>query len=230
MIDTLTIDFNDLKKTLPFYDITQKFSDSKKSESINPLSSKGYRKHFHVESIPKPKKEKPKEKKPKEKETFTLETSTIVKTTTVRPQRTRKRKGDHYEFDEEKPANSLSKEEHWRYSKILKTLSQTKHGWIFGEPVDPVKLKIPDYFNIIKNPMDFGTIKSRIEKEMYTNENEVISDIELVFSNAFTYNPQDSDVYHMAETLSKMFYQLQKEYQEKTEEKKRKKEDKSSSV
>ena len=35
-------------------------------------------------------------------------------------------------------------------------LSQSK---IFHEPVDPEKLDIPDYHEIIKNPVDFGTIK-----------------------------------------------------------------------
>ena len=27
------------------------------------------------------------------------------------------------------------------------------------KPVDPVALNIPDYFDVIKNPMDFSTIK-----------------------------------------------------------------------
>lgn len=31
-----------------------------------------------------------------------------------------------------------------------------KHGWIFLEPVDPVKLQLHDYFEVIKNPMDLG--------------------------------------------------------------------------
>lgn len=39
------------------------------------------------------------------------------------------------------------------------TLKQHKHGWIFAEPVDPIKLQIPDYHQIIKKPMDLGTVK-----------------------------------------------------------------------
>jgi len=37
------------------------------------------------------------------------------------------------------------------------------HDWsIFHEPVDPVEYDIPDYLDVIKNPMDFGTINQKI--------------------------------------------------------------------
>jgi hypothetical protein len=34
--------------------------------------------------------------------------------------------------------------------------------WVFSEPVDPVKLGIPDYFDVIKHPMDLGTVKAQL--------------------------------------------------------------------
>jgi hypothetical protein len=34
-------------------------------------------------------------------------------------------------------------------------------AYIFNKPVDPVALKIPDYFNIITHPMDLGTVDKR---------------------------------------------------------------------
>ena len=34
-----------------------------------------------------------------------------------------------------------------------------KTAWLFNEPVDPSKWGISDYFDVIKHPMDFGTIK-----------------------------------------------------------------------
>ncbi|KAG8071339.1 hypothetical protein GUJ93_ZPchr0006g41650 [Zizania palustris] len=42
---------------------------------------------------------------------------------------------------------------------ILKKLMSQKYSHIFSAPVDAVKLNIPDYFQIIKNPMDLGTIR-----------------------------------------------------------------------
>ena len=34
-----------------------------------------------------------------------------------------------------------------------------KGAYLFYEPVNPTKFGIDDYFNIVKKPMDFGTIK-----------------------------------------------------------------------
>ena len=43
--------------------------------------------------------------------------------------------------------------------KIMHSLWKLPDAIYFYEPVDPIKLRIHDYFTIIKNPMDFGTIK-----------------------------------------------------------------------
>ncbi len=72
--------------------------------------------------------------------------------------------------------------------KVLNTLWKMKEAMIFHRPVDPIELKIPDYFTIVKNPMDFGTIKKRLYAGMYTNFPEFDEDIRLVFYNCFLYN------------------------------------------
>ena len=43
--------------------------------------------------------------------------------------------------------------------RMMSHLWKVSGAHVFHEKVDPVELKIPDYFEIIKNPMDFGTIK-----------------------------------------------------------------------
>lgn len=75
----------------------------------------------------------------------------------------------------------------------------------FLEPVDPVKLNIPNYFTIINNPMDLGTIQEKLKKNEYENCNQFAQDIRLTFNNAFTFNQPDSDVYYMAKKLSELF-------------------------
>ncbi|MCO5593611.1 hypothetical protein L7F22_047626 [Adiantum nelumboides] len=45
---------------------------------------------------------------------------------------------------------------------ILKKLEEHAYAWIFLEPVDPVKLNLPDYYQIIKSPMDLGTVKKKL--------------------------------------------------------------------
>ncbi|XP_073013259.1 transcription factor GTE10-like isoform X2 [Typha latifolia] len=48
---------------------------------------------------------------------------------------------------------------------LLKRLMSHKYGWVFNSPVDVVKLNIPDYYTIIKHPMDFGTIKTKVASD-----------------------------------------------------------------
>lgn len=88
---------------------------------------------------------------------------------------------------------------------LLNQLMKHKNGWLFNNPVDVVELKIPDYFTIIKNPMDFGTIKGKIVAGRYSSPLEFAADVRLTFSNAMTYNPAQNNVHIMAKDLSKYF-------------------------
>lgn len=88
---------------------------------------------------------------------------------------------------------------------LLERLMKHKHGWVFNAPVDPLALGLHDYFDVIKNPMDLGTVKSRLDKNWYNSPMEFAEDVRLTFHNAMTYNPQGHDVYIMAEVLLKLF-------------------------
>lgn len=90
-------------------------------------------------------------------------------------------------------------------STILKKLLKHNLSWPFKQPVDPVKLQIPDYFSIILHPMDMGTVKSRLDKHMYHGPEEFAADVRLIFSNAMLYNPPSNDVHKMAAALSTIF-------------------------
>ncbi|KAJ6949630.1 transcription factor GTE12 [Populus alba x Populus x berolinensis] len=90
-------------------------------------------------------------------------------------------------------------------SSLLKSLMAHPAGWVFNKPVDPVALKIPDYFTVISNPMDLGTVKSKLGKNFYTSINEFAADIRLTFSNAMLYNPPSNNVHRMAEELNGIF-------------------------
>ncbi|XP_065877537.1 transcription factor GTE8-like isoform X3 [Euphorbia lathyris] len=88
---------------------------------------------------------------------------------------------------------------------LLTRLLNHQFGWIFKAPVDVVKLNIPDYLTIIKHPMDFGTIRSKLNSGSYSSPLEFLADVRLTFKNAMEYNPKGHDVHIMAETLSKFF-------------------------
>lgn len=88
---------------------------------------------------------------------------------------------------------------------LLERLMKHKHGWVFNTPVDVVTLGLHDYFEVIKNPMDLGTVKSRLAQNWYNTPAEFAEDVRLTFRNAMTYNAKGQDVYAMAEQLSKIF-------------------------
>ncbi|KAL9160291.1 hypothetical protein ABFS82_08G189500 [Erythranthe guttata] len=90
-------------------------------------------------------------------------------------------------------------------SSLLQRLMKHKHGWVFNEPVNVKTLGLVDYHDIIKHPMDLGTIKTRLSQNLYKSPWEFAEDVRLVFSNAMTYNPKGHDVHIMAEQLLQIF-------------------------
>jgi hypothetical protein len=89
-------------------------------------------------------------------------------------------------------------------SRIMAHPTYNRKG-IFNAPVDPVALGLADYFTVISNPMDFGTIKARLHALAYKSCGAVVSDIRLVLENAMKYNPPHNTVYVSARQLSSFF-------------------------
>ncbi|KAK9052359.1 hypothetical protein SSX86_028988 [Deinandra increscens subsp. villosa] len=107
--------------------------------------------------------------------------------------------------NEHSPSGTFSPILKKQCESLLKKLMTHQHGWVFNKPVDVVALKIPDYFNVIKNPMDLGTVKKKLSSGEYSSPLEFLGDVRLTFSNAMTYNPPGNDVHIMADVLSKFF-------------------------
>mmetsp|Transcript_30761 Transcript_30761/g.77176 ORF Transcript_30761/g.77176 Transcript_30761/m.77176 type:complete len:889 (-) Transcript_30761:27-2693(-) len=89
--------------------------------------------------------------------------------------------------------------------KVHRQLMEHKFSWPFNQPVDPIALNIPDYFTVIKFPMDLGTIMKKLEDDLYSNIDEYADDARLVFQNAQTYNAEGSDIFYMSQVLSDQF-------------------------
>jgi hypothetical protein len=89
---------------------------------------------------------------------------------------------------------------------LLREISKLHQAQWFLEPVDPIKYNIPDYPKIIKNPMDFSTIRKNLENNVYDSINSFAEHMRLVFRNAITYNQaRDSLVNIAARELSNKF-------------------------
>ena len=55
---------------------------------------------------------------------------------------------------------------------------------IFMTPVDWEELEIKDYPEVIKNPMDLGTVKANLKNGNYNSFDAVFADISLIWANA----------------------------------------------
>lgn len=79
---------------------------------------------------------------------------------------------------------------------------------LFNAPVDATALGLVDYHQIIKKPMDLGTIKARLYSISYPSRQEVAEDICLVFQNSILYNPPRNPVHVAARSLQDYFEEL----------------------
>uniref|UniRef100_A0A8C2I4F5 histone acetyltransferase n=1 Tax=Cyprinus carpio TaxID=7962 RepID=A0A8C2I4F5_CYPCA len=77
----------------------------------------------------------------------------------------------------------------------------------FRQPVDPMLLGIPDYFDIVKNPIDLSTIKRKLDTGQYQEPWQYVDDVWLMFNNAWLYNRKTSRVYKYCSKLAEVFEQ-----------------------
>jgi bromodomain-containing factor 1 len=99
----------------------------------------------------------------------------------------------------------------------VRNLKKLKDAAPFLRPVDPTALGIPHYPSIIKNPMDFSTIERKLtasnpikpdpnpSNPRYTNAEEFVSDVRLIFSNCLTFNGPDHVVTASGKRVEEIF-------------------------
>ena len=113
--------------------------------------------------------------------------------------------GETVDNQQQQPAIPISKEQ-WQWcSTTLKNLKKNKSAGPFLEPVDIVKFNIPHYPDIIKHPMDLGTVQAKVNARQYSSLDQFIADVRLIFTNCYTFNGVDSPVSLMATEVEKAF-------------------------
>ncbi|KAJ8924480.1 hypothetical protein NQ315_007277 [Exocentrus adspersus] len=93
--------------------------------------------------------------------------------------------------------------------ELLSEVMKHKDAWPFIRPVQ--KNEVPDYYDVISKPMDFGTIKYKLNMGEYNEDSQLMQDAVLVFENCNTYNHSDADVYKCGVRLLKCFEKKAKE-------------------
>jgi Histone acetylation protein/Bromodomain/Zinc finger, ZZ type len=95
---------------------------------------------------------------------------------------------------------------HRRYRPIIqKLVDNPLNSGIFNAPVQPLELGIPDYFHVVKHPMDLGTVRQKLDAGRYRSLEQLQADVVLVFDNALTYNPSLNPIHSAATKLKEEF-------------------------
>jgi len=85
---------------------------------------------------------------------------------------------------------------------VLRELKAKDTNKWFSTPVDAEALGLRDYRNVVKTPMDLGTIQTKMDAKGYATWDECLADMRLTFVNALMYNPRSSLVYKAASDLN----------------------------
>ncbi|KAI8355336.1 hypothetical protein B0O80DRAFT_40979 [Mortierella sp. GBAus27b] len=76
---------------------------------------------------------------------------------------------------------------------LMELRNYTEHSTPFLNKVN--KREAPDYFQIIKNPMDLGTVLKKLKAFQYKSKDQFAKDLELIYDNCLLYNSDPSSVY-----------------------------------
>ncbi|KAK9129227.1 hypothetical protein Sjap_009714 [Stephania japonica] len=85
---------------------------------------------------------------------------------------------------------------------ILDRVQKKDTYGVFSEPVDPEEL--PDYHEIVKDPMDFSTVRKKLDDGAYSCLEEFEKDVFLICSNAMQYNAPDTIYFRQARTMQEL--------------------------
>lgn len=97
--------------------------------------------------------------------------------------------------------------DHWEKpaKRIINNLWKQEGAWLFHFPVDVKAWKIEDYYTIIKDPMDFTTIKGKLSNNEYKSVDEFVVDVNKVFNNCIIYNGESNQYSQTAKKMRKEF-------------------------
>jgi hypothetical protein len=97
---------------------------------------------------------------------------------------------------------------------ILKRLKRGMYSWPFKTPVDPKALGIPEYLNVVLEPMDLKTIEDTLRREGYAHPAEFHRDMYKVLMNSYKFNQKNSEVFATTVEFEEEYLKLTKEAKE----------------
>ncbi|GAB1192305.1 Bromodomain-containing protein [Aspergillus pseudonomiae] len=100
---------------------------------------------------------------------------------------------------------TMTRVQHKFLLKGIQSLKRMHDSRFYREPVDPVKMNIPHYPQIIRQPMDLGTIERRLKNNEYKSVKAVTDDFNLMVQNSLTFNGPDHIVAQEGQKLKSTF-------------------------
>ncbi|KAF9452713.1 hypothetical protein P691DRAFT_721093 [Macrolepiota fuliginosa MF-IS2] len=88
----------------------------------------------------------------------------------------------------------------------LNDLIRHPRSWPFRAPVDGND--VPDYYEVVKNPMDFKTMGEKLKAGKYKSIDAFVRDVQLIIDNCKSYNPESTVYYKNADRLEEAFQEL----------------------
>jgi bromodomain-containing factor 1 len=88
---------------------------------------------------------------------------------------------------------------------LLRQVKKSKDAGPFSVPVDPVRLNIPKYFDIVSRPMDISTIEKKLNSGQYPVVQALVDDFILMIDNCVKFNGPDNPVTKMGKNIQATF-------------------------
>ncbi|SGZ28341.1 BQ5605_C027g10317 [Microbotryum silenes-dioicae] len=82
---------------------------------------------------------------------------------------------------------------------FIRRVSELDKHRFFAKPVS--RRDAPDYYDIVKNPMDFSQMTDKLARREYPSAESLLVDFHLIFDNAFLYNKKETTVHRAASKL-----------------------------
>ena len=96
--------------------------------------------------------------------------------------------------------------------QLLSALQTSSASWPFQQPVNGDE--VHDYYEVIKEPMDLGTMESKLEKDQYENVEDFVKDVLLIVRNCKRYNAETTPYAKAASKLEKEMWKKIREVPE----------------
>lgn len=101
---------------------------------------------------------------------------------------------------------------HSLFMSLLNALQTSSASWPFLTPVN--KDEVHDYYDVIKEPMDLGTMEQKLEKDQYEVVEDFVKDVLLIVRNCKRYNAENTPYAKAANKLEKEMWKRIKEIPE----------------